>query len=302
PMNPRLVIENVNQILTYKAEEKGLKLSYKIDDNVPHLVMGDPTRMNQVLINLVGNAIKFTETGTVDIFLKEENNQLHFQVNDTGIGISKKEQENIFAAFEQAKDSTTRHFGGTGLGLSISRQLVELQLGKIWLDSTEDVGSSFYVTLPLIVAKSDAVGADLISEEKLKAMADSLQGIRILIAEDNPFNQMIAQDDLSFHIKGIQLEIVENGKLAVEKFKTEQFDLILMDVQMPEMNGFEATKKIREIEKQENRKDAIPIIAMTASLLKTEINSCFEAGMDNYIPKPYSTEELIIPIFKELRA
>jgi len=133
-------------------------------------------------------------------------------------------------------------------------------------------------------------------------MADSLQGIRILIAEDNPFNQMIAQDDLSFHIKGIQIETVENGTLAVEKFKTEQFDLILMDVQMPEMNGFDATRKIREIEKQENRKDAIPIIAMTASLLKTEINSCFEAGMNNYIPKPYSTEELIRPIFKELRA
>ena len=301
-MNPRLVIENVNQILTYKAEEKGLKLSYKIDDNVPPLIMGDPTRMNQILINLVGNAIKFTETGAIDILLKEQNNQLLFQVQDTGIGISKEEQENIFAAFEQAKNSTTRNFGGTGLGLSISKQLVELQHGKISLESTEEVGSTFYVILPLIVAKSNAVGADLISKEKLKEMANSLQGIRVLIAEDNPFNQMIAQDDLTFLIQGIQIETVENGTLAVEKFKEEKFDLIIMDAQMPEMNGFDAARKIWKIEKQENKNIAIPIIAMTASLLKTEINSCFEAGMDNYIPKPYSTEELIGPIFKELRA
>lgn len=301
-MNPRLVIENVNQILTYKAEEKGLKLSYKIDDNVPPLIMGDPTRMNQILINLVGNAIKFTETGAIDILLKEQNNQLLFQVQDTGIGISKEEQENIFAAFEQAKNSTTRNFGGTGLGLSISKQLIELQHGKISLESTEEVGSTFYVILPLIVAKSNAVGADLISKEKLKEMANSLQGIRVLIAEDNPFNQMIAQDDLTFLIQGIQIETVENGTLAVEKFKEEKFDLIIMDAQMPEMNGFDAARKIWKIEKQENKNIAIPIIAMTASLLKTEINSCFEAGMDNYIPKPYSTEELIGPIFKELRA
>ena len=301
-MNPRLVIENVNQILTYKAEEKGLKLSYKIDDNVPPLIMGDPTRMNQILINLVGNAIKFTETGAIDILLKEQNNQLLFQVQDTGIGISKEEQENIFAAFEQAKNSTTRNFGGTGLGLSISKQLIELQHGKISLESTEEVGSTFYVILPLIVAKSNAVGADLISKEKLKEMANSLQGIRVLIAEDNPFNQMIAQDDLTFLIQGIQIETVENGTLAVEKFKEEKFDLIIMDAQMPEMNGFDAARKIWKIEIQENINIAIPIIAMTASLLKTEINSCFEAGMDNYIPKPYSTEELIGPIFKELRA
>ena len=301
-MNPRLVIENVNQILTYKAEEKGLKLSYKIDDNVPPLIMGDPTRMNQILINLVGNAIKFTETGAIDILLKEQNNQLLFQVQDTGIGISKEEQENIFAAFEQAKNSTTRNFGGTGLGLSISKQLIELQHGKISLESTEEVGSTFYVILPLIVAKSNAVGSNLISKEKLKEMANSLQGIRVLIAEDNPFNQMIAQDDLTFLIQGIQIETVENGTLAVEKFKEEKFDLIIMDAQMPEMNGFDAARKIWKIEKQENKNIAIPIIAMTASLLKTEINSCFEAGMDNYIPKPYSTEELIGPIFKELRA
>ena len=302
PMNPTLVIENVIQILKYKAEEKGLKLSFNVDDTIPTLAMGDPTRLNQILVNLVGNAIKFTEKGSVDISLQLKNEQLQFQVKDTGIGISKNQQESIFAAFEQAKNSTARHFGGTGLGLSISKQLVELQEGEIWLESNEGIGSSFYVTLPLTIAEANATVDGLISEEKLKAMTDSLKGIRVLIAEDNPFNQMIAKDDLIFHIDGIQLEIVKNGFLAVEKFKTENFDLILMDVQMPETNGFEATREIREIEQQEKRTIAIPIIAMTASLLKTEINSCFEAGMDNYIPKPYSTEELIGPIFKELRA
>ena len=302
PMNPKLVLENVIQILKYKAEEKGLKLSYTAEDNVPTLIMGDPTRLNQVLINLAGNAIKFTEKGTVNILMEMKKGQLQFQVKDTGIGISKNQQEHIFTAFEQAKGSTARQYGGTGLGLSISKQLVELQEGKIWLESKEGAGSSFYITLPLTIAADNANVDGLISEEKLKAMTDSLQGIRILIAEDNPFNQMIAQDDLTFHIEGIQLKTVENGALAVEKFKTEDFDLILMDVQMPEMNGFEATRKIREIEKQEGRKVVIPIIAMTASLLKTEVDSCFKAGMDNYIPKPYSTEELIAPIFKELNS
>ena len=302
PMNPVSVIENIIQILKYKAEEKGLLLSYKVANDVPSLVMGDPTRLNQILANLTGNAIKFTENGKVDIDLQVKNEQLQFQINDTGIGISKDQQENIFAAFEQAKASTTRYYGGTGLGLSISKQLVELQKGKIWVESAEGTGSTFYVALPLTIAEAIASVDDLISEEKLKTMATSLEGIRVLLAEDNPFNQMIAPDDLSFFIKGITIDTVENGTLAIEKFKTHQFDLILMDVQMPVMNGFEATKKIREIERLENRKAAIPIIAMTASLLKTEIDNCMMAGMDNYIPKPYTTQELIGPIFKELRS
>jgi CheY-like chemotaxis protein len=264
--------------------------------------MGDPTRLNQILINLVGNAIKFTEQGAVDVSLYIENHQLVYKVKDTGIGIPKQAQASIFGAFEQAKDSTTRFYGGTGLGLSISQQLVELQDGRIWVESTEGNGSTFYVALDLIAADPTAESAYLVSKEELKTMAGSLEGIRILIAEDNPFNQMIAQDDLSYFIQGVSITIVANGVLAVEQFKTGRFDLILMDVQMPEMNGFEATKKIREIEKEEGGKSNITIIAMTASLLKTEIESCYAAGMDNYIPKPYTLEELIKPIFKELRA
>jgi CheY-like chemotaxis protein len=296
------VLENVIQILRYKAEEKGLILSYTIAKSVPTLVMRDPTRLNQILVNLIGNAIKFTEKGTVAVSLKVENEQLLFEVKDTGIGIPKNRQEHIFEAFEQAKESTSRYYSGTGLGLSISKQLVELQQGKIWLVSIEGEGSNFYFKLPLNIPDEHVISKDVLSEEKLNAMAASLKGISILIAEDNPFNQMIAKDDLSFYIKNSTIAIVENGVLAVEQFKTQTFDLILMDVQMPEMNGFEATKKIRELEKQEGKSTSIPIIAMTASLLKTEIENCYGAGMDDYIPKPYTLEELIAPIYKAVKS
>ena len=301
PMSPTAVIENVIQILKYKAEEKGLGLNFQIDEDVPNLIMGDPTRLNQILINLAGNAIKFTDKGNVNILLQKENDRLRFSIKDTGIGIPKDRLEKIFGAFEQAKDSTTRNYGGTGLGLSISKQLVELQSGKIWAESEEGQGSTFYFELPLVEAAENAIGGNVITEDKLKTMAASLEGIRILLAEDNAFNQMIAQDDLSYFIKNVKIDVVENGALAVEKFQQENYDLILMDVQMPEMNGFEATRKIRAIEKTEGRETAIPIIAMTASLLKTEIDSCHQAGMNNYIPKPYQAEELIGPIYEEVK-
>jgi CheY-like chemotaxis protein len=300
PMSPTSVIDNVSQILKYKAEEKGLQLTYQIDEDVPELIMGDPTRLNQILINLAGNAIKFTEKGSVAILLQKENDRLRFSIKDTGIGISPDKIGNIFGAFEQAKDSISRHYGGTGLGLSISKQLVELQQGKIWVESEEDKGSTFFFELPLVVAAAEAYSQDLITEERLKMMTDSLEGIRILIAEDNPFNQMIAQDDLAFYIKNVKIDVVENGAQAVEKFQQENYDLILMDVQMPELNGFEATKEIRKIEKSKGKENRIPIIAMTASLLKSEVNNCYEAGMDNYIPKPYQPEELIAPIYSEM--
>ncbi|MEZ4953867.1 MAG: tetratricopeptide repeat protein [Saprospiraceae bacterium] len=300
-IEPAMVMENVRQILNYKAEEKGLVLSCKIGEGVPQFVMGDPTRLNQILINLAGNAIKFTEKGKVDILLEKENGHLKFSIKDTGIGISKNRIGNIFGAFQQANDSISRHYGGTGLGLSISKQLVELQNGKIWVESEENQGSTFFVELPLVAAAADAIDQNLITGDKLKTMAASLKGIRILLAEDNEFNQMIAQDDLSYYIEEVKIDSVKNGALAVEKFKTGDYDLILMDVQMPEMNGFEAARMIREIEEKEGKGNAIPIIAMTASLLKSEVDNCYAAGMDNYIPKPYKAEELIGPIFKEIK-
>ena len=300
PVKPAAVIENVMQILNYKAEEKGLILTAQIEGDVPSVVMADPTRLNQLLINLVGNAIKFTEKGNIKILLRKVNNQLRFCIKDTGIGISNDKINYIFEAFKQAKSSTNRNYGGTGLGLSISKQLVELQNGKIWVESEEGVGTTFYVDLPIIIAAVDAIKQVHISKDQLKSMAASLKGIRILLAEDNDFNQMIALDDLYYYIEDITIDTVKNGILAVEKFNQNEYDLILMDVQMPEMNGFEASQKIRAIEKLETKGKAISIIAMTASLLKSEVESCYVAGMDNYIPKPYEPEELIGTIYKEL--
>ncbi len=300
PIKPAAIIENVMQIMKFKAEEKGLLMSSKIEENVPAILMGDPTRLNQILINLVGNSIKFTEKGKVEIGLCVVGDRMKFGISDTGIGIPKNRIDKIFGAFEQAKDSTSRNYGGTGLGLSISQQLTELQNGKIWVESAEGKGSTFYVELPLVTAAADATGQDLITEDHLKSMAESLSGARILLVEDNAFNQMIAQDDLNYYIKDVAIDTVENGKLAVEHYTANSYDLILMDVQMPIMNGFEASQKIRELEKEIGNGKRIPIIAMTASLLKTEIDSCLSAGMDNYIPKPYQSEELIGPIYTEL--
>ncbi|PSR13859.1 MAG: hypothetical protein DA408_12920 [Bacteroidetes bacterium] len=301
PMQPAAVLENVVQILKYKAEEKGLTLTGEIADDVPSVLMGDPTRLSQILINLAGNAIKFTEKGSVDISVTRSADQLRFSIKDTGIGIAADKLDSIFVAFQQGKSSTARQYGGTGLGLSISKQLVELQQGKIRVESENGRGSIFYVELPIVAAEADAIGQDLITEDKLKTMAASLKGIRVLLAEDNPFNQLIAQDDLSFYIEDVKIDTVENGALAVEKFKTGEYDLILMDVQMPDMNGFEAAREIRKIEKSAGGGKAIPIIAMTASLLKSEVDSCYAAGMDNYIPKPYKAEELIGTIYEEVK-
>ncbi len=299
PMDPRSVIDNVLQILKFKAEEKGLILTAKVDDNVPQLVMCDPARLNQILINLVGNAIKFTEKGNVSIHLGKVDDTLVFKVEDTGIGIPKEKQEYIFGAFEQATESTNRYYGGTGLGLNITRQLVELQKGSISVISEEGMGSTFSVSLPLVIAEAEARGSEVVTEEKLKSMAGSLKGIRILLAEDNPFNQMIARDDLEYYLEDVTIDVASNGQEAIEKYQRETYDVILMDVQMPEVNGFEATKGIRSLEAERNIKKPIPIIAMTASLLATEINSCFEAGMNNYIPKPYKVNELIGTIYQE---
>ncbi len=300
PYNPIKVVEHVAQVLKYKAEEKGLLLKCEIGEDVPDLVMGDPTRLNQILMNLAGNAIKFTEKGSVDILLEKEDAQLVFRVKDTGIGIPADKQQLIFNAFAQANQSTNRFYGGTGLGLNITKQLIELQNGSIELKSELNKGSSFRVKIPLVEAAENAITAEVVTEERLQAMATALKGIRILLAEDNPFNQMIAQDDLSYYIEDIHLDTVENGALAIEAFQSTAYDLILMDAQMPELNGFEATQKIRAIEAAEDRNSPIPIIAMTASLLKSEINNYLKSGMNNYIPKPYKPSELIGTIYKEV--
>ncbi len=300
PMNPSQVVGNVAEVLRLKAEEKKLILLTPIAEGIPEKVMGDPTRLAQILLNLIGNAIKFTEKGKIELSVTEVDSKLRFSVQDTGIGIPKEKLENIFGSFEQADVSTTREYGGTGLGLSISKQLVELQNGTIWVESQIGIGSTFIFELPFELVEADEKMEGQVSEEQLMAMAASLSGIKILLAEDNAFNIMVARDDLEFYIPEVKIGVAENGKEAIHEFENGNFDLILMDMHMPEMNGYDATKAIRELEASRENKKPIPIIAMTASLLKSELDQCFEAGMNNYIPKPYKYEELIGRIYEEI--
>ena len=298
PTAPKEIVENATQFFQFKAKEKGLKLSHEIDAELPDLIMGDPTRLNQILNNLISNAIKFTEKGQVKISLQKLDNQYQIQVKDSGIGIAPDKLNQIFGEFEQADSSISQQYGGTGLGLSITKQLVELQKGKIWVESQPGQGSTFFVRLPLMEITTETGEDKVGAAENIAAMAGALKGIRILIADDNVFNQMIAQDDLEHHIQEVQITKVETGTQALEQFQQAEYDLILMDVQMPEMDGLEATEKIRTIESGSNRPRPIPIIAMTASLLKTEIAKCYQAGATSYIPKPYQIKELIGEIYK----
>lgn len=302
PFSLEEVIQNVCTISQLKAEEKGLLIQKNIDASNLPTVQGDPTRLHQVLLNLMGNAIKFTEKGLVTIQLKTENLDrepkmlAHFCVSDTGIGIGEDRLEKIFESFEQAYSDTTRKFGGTGLGLSISRKLVELQGGKIWAESSKGKGSQFYFTIPYQLAP-EAVEGELIPSVD-HHLLNRLKGVKILLVEDNNFNAIVAKEELEDAIEDAVVEVAGNGVIAIEKVTHGDFDIILMDVQMPIMNGYEATHTIRNLS---NGKSKIPIIAMTANVMKEEVEYCYEAGMDDFIGKPFDTEELFQKILKLLK-
>ena len=295
PFSVNELVNNVHTIMQFKAEEKGLSLMKDIPSE-ELFVQGDSTRLRQILINLIGNAIKFTEKGMVTTTIKQEQvgekMNLHFTVSDTGIGIDQSSIAKIFESFEQAYSDTTRRFGGTGLGLSISKKLVELHGGRIWVESEKGKGSQFYFVIPYALAenKTEVIPANEIQTNA----ADAIKGIRVLLVEDNAFNIVVAQEELEDAIEGVHVEVAENGIIAVEKLKISTFDVILMDVQMPVMNGFEATRAIRNLDKD---KAATPIIAMTANVLKEEVDLCYQAGMDDFIGKPFDTNELLNKIF-----
>ena len=285
------LLESVYTIMQFKAEEKGLQLRKDLPRE-EILVKGDATRLRQILINLIGNAIKFTEKGLITTVVKSEQSgdkvHLHFTVSDTGIGIDGDRMDRIFKSFEQAYSDTSRKFGGTGLGLSISKKLVELHGGKIWVESEKGKGSQFHFTIPYDIAETSAM--EIRNEYSNVNVANELKGIRILLVEDNQFNAVVAQEELEDAIEGVNVELAENGLIAVEKLKSSDFDVILMDVQMPTMNGFEATKAIRNLG---NDKAYTPIIAMTANVLKEEVDLCYNVGMNDFIGKPFDTAELL---------
>ena len=292
PFSVEDALETVYHAMLFKADEKKLSFKINIGPNVPGIIEGDPTRLNQILINLAGNAIKFTANGGVTIDINEINRQgnmsmLQFSIIDTGIGISEESISKIFDSFSQASSDTTRKFGGTGLGLTISKQLIELQGGTIQVKSELGKGTSFIFTIPYTIGEKKT-GQEGPKHGDVNGV--ELKGIRILLVEDNPFNQMVATDTLNDLIPDLVIDIAENGLIALQMLSDSNYDVVLMDIQMPEMDGFEATKKIREMDAI---KRATPIMAMTANVTPEEVSKCFEAGMDAYISKPFETQDLL---------
>ncbi|REK50368.1 MAG: response regulator [Bacteroidetes bacterium] len=287
-------LDTVYQTMLFKAEDKNLEFSVTVDEGVPPILIGDPVRLNQILINLSGNAIKFTNEGKIKINVKElsrknEQSILEFSVSDSGIGIAPEKLNKIFESFSQASSDTTRRCGGTGLGLTISKQLIELQGGSIGVQSELNKGTTFYFKLPFIIGTQSDLKKSTDHQEEFSA--EELQGIKVLLVEDNHFNQMVAVDTLTDLITGIKVDVADNGLVAFEMLKTEDYDVVLMDIQMPVMDGFEACRKIKsELPEPKNR---IPVMAMTANVTQEEVQKCFEFGMNEYISKPFDPKNLL---------
>jgi PAS domain S-box-containing protein len=295
PMSIKELFPSLSSMLIHKAKEKNLELSFEYDHNIPETVLGDPTRLTQIIINLVGNAIKFTQKGSVTVsanVLKEEKESclIEFSVKDTGIGISDDKLQHIFERFRQAESHTTRYYGGTGLGLSIAKQLVELQNGEITVKSLVGVGSVFSFTLNF--KKTDKIyNPHPAKNQELNIY--ELSKKNILLVEDNPINiKFVLSLFADYNMKA---DIAENGKQALEKIKTKLYDIVLMDIEMPEMNGYETTKVIRN-----EFKNNVPIIAMTANAMAGEREKCLQIGMNDYISKPIKAELLFEKMFNEV--
>lgn len=277
------LIDDLISSMNYRAKEKNIVLSTDLQTTLLVNLVGDPVRLNQILTNLIGNAIKFTEGGRVKLSVRERKRDngssiLCFEVEDNGIGIPKEKQELIFRAFEQAEMDTSRKYGGTGLGLYIVKRLVELQGGTVSLVSEPGNGSTFSFELAFDVAEKKSRSADQILEP---GPLHNVTGEEVLLVEDNALNQMVAEKFLEG--MGLSIDIAENGAVAVKMLKEKKYDLVLMDIQMPEMDGYEATRHIRS---GTNGNKNIPILAMTAHALHDEEAKCRKAGMNDYISKP----------------
>jgi signal transduction histidine kinase len=286
-------VRQVKETLSFRAEEKGIYLSTHIDSKVPDILVGDPFRLSQILMNLGGNAIKFTGHGSVEmniqlITVEGEQVKLLFSVSDTGIGIAADKLPTLFESFRQANTSDSRVYGGTGLGLSISRQLVELQGGAIWVESEEGKGAVFSFELGYSVGSLQRLNERALQEKKAEGIV--LNGLRILLVDDNEFNRLVAAETLRSKAAVIIDEAVD-GAEAVKLMEQFNYDAVLMDIQMPVMNGFEATAHIRNNLPAPG--NATPIIALTASLLRHDMDTCLAAGMNACLPKPFKAWQLV---------
>ena len=285
PFDPRTLLADAVTLFSGRARAKNVSIEWSLEDDVPAAVMGDTTRIGQVLLNLVGNAVKFTSEGTVSLRVRrfegaeEGKVGLRFEVHDSGIGIPEKVLPTLFQKFQQADNSTSRRFGGTGLGLAISRELVELMGGKIGVSSTDGKGSVFWVNVPLEPTSIVAKVASVLPRAPERSVVRSTA--RILLAEDNVVNQRVALRMLSK--LGYTADLVDNGRKAVDRHRAEPYDAVIMDCQMPEMDGYRATELIRAAEAPGVR---VPIIAMTANAMQGDREACLAAGMSDYLTKP----------------
>jgi len=290
PFNIRDEVNNVFKLLNLKASSKGLDFEAVIDEDVPESLIGDPVRFRQILINLANNAIKFTDKGFVKIHLKatesiEDKVNFYCSVADSGIGISPQGKERLFLEFSQSERSTTRKYGGTGLGLAISKKLTELMGGLIGVDSEIGKGSKFWFTFHMKISPDEVKQAS----KKSKVSQSHSKSLDILLVDDNAINRKVAL--FTLQKLGHRVESAENGKEAVDAFKSGNFDVILMDIQMPVMDGYQATAEIRDLQQAGGFANS-KIVAMTANAEKGEMEKCIELGMDDYISKPFKTESL----------
>lgn len=286
--NLKELVNGINQSHSLLAKEKNIKLTLTIDSELPDMIVGDSGRLSQILANLVANGIKFTEWGhvTVEVIQKEKTKQsimIEFIISDTGIGIPKEKLDHIFERFTQESSDSTRKYGGTGLGLAISKKLIELHGSNINIESKVGVGSKFHFTIEfqLPISKSPDNDLNLFSPEH------RLEGVRVLLVEDNEINQLVVNKFLKKW--RVNSELAVNGKIAVEKISQNEYELILMDLQMPVMDGYEATIEIR---KMSDKKSIVPIIALTASAVSEVKDKVIQAGMDDFISKPFAPDEL----------
>ncbi len=291
-------IKDMLKLAGVRAKQKGLHISSHIAPEAPQALIGDPGRLRQIVSNLIDNAIKFTERGQVVLRIEKDSQSeqevcLHFSVTDSGIGIPQDKQQLIFEAFAQADGSTTRKYGGTGLGLSISSRLVQMMGGKIWVESEVDRGSVFHFTARFGLQKQEKGDwgrshSRVDSRSSPQSARNGWRELQVLVVEDNPINQILAERLV--RKRGYDVFIANNGREALAALEDRKFDLILMDIQMPEMSGIEVTEAIRGKEKDTGKH--IPIIAMTASALNEDRERCLAAGMDAYLTKPIDREAL----------
>lgn len=283
PISIQQLITDISVVFQSEAQLKGINLTFKVEDNVKPSLIGDPTRITQVINNLANNAIKFTVLGKVNIAVvishqTETMQTLEFCISDTGIGITNVNKEDVFSAFTQADNSTTRRFGGTGLGLNIARNLVEEMGGQIWVNSIEHKGSQFFFTLSLRVSAEQPINKKAVQHRRTQFTGN------VLVAEDNEINQVVAQQIL--HSYGLKVDLASDGQQCIDALEHAHYDLVFMDLHMPNIDGFEACSIIRQTNPN------IPIVALTAAVLKDEVQKALDAGMNSHLAKPLEHVQL----------